>query len=71
MIVYSTKNCPQCKNIKNILDNKGIKFTEKEVFDIEKFMDTYPTARSFPFATTLDGTAIGGGPQILEYIKGV
>ena len=37
--IYTTPTCPWCKKAKEFLREKGIKFTEKDVTESDKFRD--------------------------------
>jgi glutaredoxin 3 len=60
--VYSKDNCPYCVKAKNLLNARGIEFTEIKIgVDItrDEFLETFPNARTVP-QIILDGEHVGG-----------
>lgn len=60
--VYSKDNCPYCVKAKNLLNARGIEFTEIKIgVDItrDEFLETFPDARTVP-QIILGGEHVGG-----------
>jgi glutaredoxin 3 len=69
--VYSKDNCPYCVKAKNLLNARGIEFTEIKIgVDItrDEFLETFPSARTVP-QIILEGEHIGGYTKLVEYLK--
>ena len=61
-IVWSKEQCPYCEMAKQLLDSKGIEYTEKKIgsgFTKEDLLEAVPTARSVP-QVFLDDVLVGG-----------
>ena len=49
--IYSKSNCPNCTTAKRLLDDKGIGYDEKNLDDVDRFVEfqlCYPEARQMP-----------------------
>jgi glutaredoxin 3 len=49
--IYTKSNCPNCMTAKMVLDNFGLKYEEKNMDDIDRFVEfqlCYPEARQMP-----------------------
>lgn len=61
--VWSQTNCPACSEAKKLLDNYGIKYSERMIgingYTKKDLIDKVPTARSVP-QIFLDGKYVGG-----------
>jgi glutaredoxin 3 len=69
--VYSKDNCPYCVKAKNLLNARGIEFTEIKIgVDItrDEFLEAFPNARTVP-QIILEGEHIGGYTKLVEYLK--
>jgi len=61
--IYTKSNCPNCVSAKNLLKNKGLEYTERDltndpVKQAELFA-AYPEARQMP-QIFIDGQRVGG-----------
>ena len=69
--VYTKNQCVQCKMSKNILNDLGISYTEKNVDTNEKFMDEAKSTgyKSMPIILK-DGQVIASGfmPDVLNQL---
>ena len=61
--VWSQTNCPACSEAKKLLENFGIKYSERMIgingYTKKDLIDKVPTARSVP-QIFLDGKYVGG-----------
>jgi glutaredoxin 3 len=49
--IYTKSNCPNCTTAKMVLNNFGLKYEEKNMDDIDRFVEfqmCYPEARQMP-----------------------
>ena len=61
-VVWSKPACPFCVKAKNLLNNKGIEYEEKNIAEghkIEDLLALVPNARTMP-QIWLDGEHLGG-----------
>ena len=71
IVVYSKDNCPFCVKAKTFLENLGVEFQVLKVGkDVtrEELLEVVPNARSVP-QITINGEAIGGYDQLVEYVE--
>ena len=62
IVIYSKSNCPNCTTAKRLLDDKGIGYEEKNLDDVDRFVEfqlCYPEARQMPQIFIL-GQRVGG-----------
>lgn len=62
IIVYSKSQCPNCTTAKQLLDNKGLDFIERNIDESEwrdVFTRQYPDIRQMP-QIFIDGQRVGG-----------
>ena len=71
ILIYTKNQCVQCKMSKNILNDLGISYTEKNVDTNEKFMDEAKVTgyKSMPIILK-DGQVIASGfmPDVLNQL---
>ena len=51
IVIYTKSNCPNCTTAKRLLDSKGIGYEEKNLDDVDRFVEfqlCYPEARQMP-----------------------
>jgi len=69
--IYGKDNCAYCTKAINLAEIQSMDFTYKKLdvdFNREEMMSMFPTARTFP-QIKVDGNAIGGYEQFMEYVK--
>lgn len=52
LIIYSKSNCPRCVQLKQIMEQKGILYSEVSLDDPvakQAFISAHPTVKSLPF----------------------
>ena len=62
VIIYSKDNCIFCEKALSLATMKGLDVTVKKLgvdFDMQKLLEVFPTARTFP-QIIVDGENIGG-----------
>ena len=67
--IYGKPNCPQCEEVKTMLDMNGMdyKYYTLDVdFSRDDLFEQFPTARTFPQVKS-DGEVIGGITEFKEY----
>ena len=70
-VVWSKPACPFCVKAKNLLNNKGIEYEEKNIAEghkIEDLLALVPNARTMP-QIWLDGEHLGGYDQLEAKLK--
>ena len=69
--VYSKSDCIYCVRAKELLNLKGLTFSEHMVgSDItrDEFLKTFPGAKTVP-QIVIDGSRVGGYDQLTEWMK--
>lgn len=66
-VIWSKENCPQCMQAKNLLEQRGIEFEERNIsngtWSREQLFEAVPTARSVP-QIFLDEQYVGGFQEL-------
>lgn len=68
--IFGKIACPSCTKAKQFCESRGLKFEYKQLdtdFNREELFEIFPTARTFP-QIKINGNAIGGYEQMIEYI---
>ena len=72
IVIYTKNQCVQCQMSKNVLNDLGINYTEKNVDTNEKFMDEAKSTgyKSMPIILK-DGQVIASGfmPDVLNQLE--
>ena len=69
--IYGKEQCPFCTKAKGLAEREGHEFTYKQLgidFEFPEFMETFPTARTFP-QIIVDGEKVGGYTEYEALIK--
>jgi glutaredoxin len=69
--VYGKPNCPQCEEVKTMLDISGIKYAYYTLdvdFSRDELFAQFPTARTFP-QVKANGEVIGGIGEFKTYYE--
>jgi glutaredoxin 3 len=71
VIVYSKENCPFCVRAKNLLNAKGMYYTETVIgkdMIREDFVSIFPDVKTVPFIL-INNERVGGYEQLVEYFN--
>lgn len=69
--IYGRPNCSFCSMAKDLLNKKGLQYTEHVVgsdMTREQFFEMFPGARTVP-QITIDGRLIGGYDKLTEWMN--
>lgn len=69
--IWGKPACPSCLKAKAFCENKGFKYTYKELgkdFQREQVFEEFPEARTFP-QIKIGDNKVGGYEQMLSYIE--
>lgn len=69
--VYGRDNCPYCTMAKDLLNKKGLQYTEHVVgstMSREQFFEKFPHAKTVP-QITINGVLIGGYDKLTEWMN--
>jgi glutaredoxin 3 len=70
IVVWSKDDCQWCDQAKNLLQQRGIEYTERKLgygWTKEQLLESIPGARTLP-QITIDGVNIGGFKELKERI---
>jgi glutaredoxin 3 len=71
VIVYTLENCGYCKVAKELLQFKGVSYSEVKVphdISTRDFISEYPTVKSFPLIVDETTGPIGGFTDLQEWL---
>jgi glutaredoxin len=70
--LYSKQNCKYCTQAKDLLNARGIAFTQlmmEEDISRDALLAKFPEARNMPIAELEDGETLYGISDILNYVN--
>ena len=68
--IFGKPDCIHCEKAKFLCNQKGIKYTYKELdkhFDFDFIKKSFPNARTFP-QIVIDGIHVGGYDDLSKYL---
>ena len=71
--IYTRANCPNCVSAKQLLNAKGLEYSERDMddkFTAEIYLGVYPHARQMP-QIFIDGQRVGGLAGLQAALKQV
>jgi len=69
--IFGKPACPQCDEAKMICENRGLKYTYKQIeqdFSREELFEQFPEARTFP-QIKAQGVVVGGLTEFKTYLE--
>jgi len=69
--IFGNPDCIHCEKAKFLCNQKGIKYTYKELdkdFDFDFIKKSFPNARTFP-QIVIDGNYVGGCDELSKYLE--
>ncbi|MDG2229095.1 MAG: glutaredoxin [Gammaproteobacteria bacterium] len=69
--IFGKLDCIHCEKAKFLCNQKGIKYTYKELdkdFDFDFIKKSFPNARTFP-QIVIDGIHVGGYDDLSKYLE--
>jgi glutaredoxin 3 len=69
--IFGKPDCIHCEKAKFLCNQKGIKYTYKELdkdFDFDFIKKSFPNARTFP-QIVIDGNYVGGCDELSKYLE--
>ena len=69
--IYGKPNCPQCEEVKTMLDMSSIAYEYKTLdvdFTRDELFEQFPTARTFPQVKD-NGAVVGGIDEFKTYFE--
>tara|TARA_B110001454_G_scaffold175636_1_gene167444 strand:- start:355 stop:597 length:243 start_codon:yes stop_codon:yes gene_type:complete len=69
--IFGKPDCIHCEKAKFLCNQKGIKYTYKELdkdFDFDFIKKSFPNARTFP-QIVIDGIHVGGYDDLSKYLE--
>jgi glutaredoxin len=69
MILYTMNNCSKCLEIKNILNNKKIKFEEKDIYDDAEMLEKLQVNNILAMPVIESHNILYAGSDIYDFIE--
>ncbi len=70
IIIYSTKGCFYCQQMKELCNRAGVEYKENDIPEKgelrQNFINKYPNAAGFPWVI-IDGEEVGGLVEAAKY----